>query len=162
MLAKVRKTIEKYGMLRKGEHVLVAVSGGADSVALLSVLRRLSPLYRLSLTAAHFNHGTRSSESDRDESFVRSLCGSMAIELVCGSRRSKASPRGLSMEDYLRRERYAFFDEACSRSGAGLVALGHHQGDQAETILMNILRGTGLSGLSGIPPVRDARRFGGG
>jgi len=157
MLTKVRKTIKKYGMLRKGEHVLVGVSGGADSVALLAVLHRLRPLYGLSLTVAHFNHKTRPGESDRDEAFVRNLCRSLAIELICGSHREESRTRGLSPEDFLRRKRYGFLDRARRKSGAGLVALGHHQSDQAETVLMNIIRGTGLSGLSGIPPVRDTR-----
>jgi tRNA(Ile)-lysidine synthase len=156
MLTKVRKTIKKYGMLRKREHVLVGVSGGADSVALLAVLNRLRPLYGLTLTAAHFNHRTRAAESDRDEAFVRALCKSLGIALVCGSLREGAGSRGLSMEDFLRRERYAFFEKGRRKSGADRIALGHHQNDQAETVLMNIIRGAGLSGLSGIPPVRAA------
>jgi len=156
MLTKVRKTIKKYGMLQKGDHVLVGVSGGADSVALLAALNRLRPLYRLTLTAAHFNHRTRAHESDRDEAFVRALCKSLGIALVSGSLRPGARPRGLSMEDFLRRERYAFFEKGRQESCADRVALGHHQGDQAETVLMNIIRGAGLSGLSGIPPVRNA------
>jgi tRNA(Ile)-lysidine synthase len=156
MLTKVRKTIKKYDMLRKGEHVLVGVSGGADSVALLAVLNRLRPLYGLALTAAHFNHRTRGAESDRDEAFVRALCKSLGIALVSGSLREGARPRGLSMEDFLRRERYAFFEKGRQRSGADRIALGHHQNDQAETVLMNMIRGAGLSGLAGIPPVRNA------
>jgi tRNA(Ile)-lysidine synthase len=157
MLTKVRKTINKYDMLRKREHVLVGVSGGADSVALLSVLNRLRPLYGLTLTAAHFNHRTRAAESDRDEAFVRALCKSLGIALVCGSLRKIAKPRGLSMEDFLRRERYDFFEKGRRKSGADRIALGHHQGDQAETVLMNMIRGAGLSGLAGIPPVRSAQ-----
>jgi len=156
MLTKFRETIKKYDMLRKGEHVLVGISGGADSVALLAVLNRLRPQYELTLTAAHFNHRTRAAESDRDEAFVRALCTSLGIALVCGSLREGAGSRGLSMEDFLRRERYAFFEKGRRKSGADRIALGHHQNDQAETVLMNIIRGAGLSGLSGIPPVRAA------
>ena len=154
MLTKVRKTIKKYDMLRKGDHILVGVSGGADSIALLAVLNRLSPLYGIALTAAHFNHRMRAAESDADEAFVRALCKSLGIALVCRSLEERTRPRGMSVEDFLRRHRYAFFERVRREMGANRVALGHHQGDQAETVLMNIIRGAGLAGLSGIPPVR--------
>jgi tRNA(Ile)-lysidine synthase len=156
MLTKVRKTIKKYDMLRKGDHILVGVSGGADSIALLAALNRLRRLYGLSLTAAHFNHKMRGAESDADEAFVQALCKSLGIALVCRSLKEKKRPRGMSVEDFLRRRRYAFFDLARRETNANRVALGHHQGDQAETVLMNIIRGAGLPGLSGIPPVRAA------
>jgi len=156
LLTKVRKTIKKHGMLRKGDHVLAGVSGGADSVALLAVLNRLRPLYGLALTAAHFNHRMRGAESDADEAFVRTLCRSLGIDLVCRSLEGGTRPRGMSVEDFLRRHRYSFFERTQRETGANRVALGHHQGDQAETVLMNIIRGAGLSGLSGIPPVRAA------
>jgi tRNA(Ile)-lysidine synthase len=156
MLTKVRKTIKKHDMLRKGDHVLVGVSGGADSVALLAVLNHLCPLYGIALTAAHFNHRMRGVESDADEAFVRALCKSLGIALVCRSREGVPRPRGMSVEDFLRRHRYSFFERTRRETGADRVALGHHQGDQAETVLMNIIRGAGLSGLSGIPPVRAA------
>lgn len=159
MPAKVRKTIEKHHMLRKGDHLLVGVSGGADSVALLSVLNRLRPVYGLILTASHFNHGMRAAESDRDEAFVRSLCESMGVPLLTGALKEGSCAGGLSVEDFLRRHRYAFFEKARREAGALRVALGHHQGDQAETVLMNMIRGTGLGGLSGIPPVRDGGTF---
>jgi len=146
-------------MLRKGDHVLVGLSGGADSVALLAVLNRLSPAFGISLTAAHFNHKTRASESDRDEAFVRALCKSVGVALICGSLKDTARPRGISVEDYLRRRRYGFLEKALRKAGATRIALGHHQGDQAETVLMNIIRGAGLNGLSGIPPVRNGGTF---
>jgi tRNA(Ile)-lysidine synthase len=156
MLTKVRKTIRKYDMLQKGDHILVGVSGGADSVALLAVMNRLRQLCGLVLTAAHFNHKMRGAESDADEAFVQALCKSLGIALVCRSLKERNRPRGMSIEDFLRRHRYAFFERTRRETGANRVALGHHQGDQAETVLMNIIRGTGLSGLSGIPPVRTA------
>lgn len=146
-------------MLRKGDHVLVGLSGGADSVALLAVLNRLRPACGISLTAAHFNHKTRASESDRDEAFVRALCQSVGVALICGSLKDTARPRGISVEDFLRRNRYGFLEKALRKAGATRIALGHHQGDQAETVLMNIIRGAGLNGLSGIPPVRNGGTF---
>ncbi len=156
MLTKVRKTIKKHDMLRKGDHVLVGVSGGADSVALLAVLNHLRPAWGLTLTAAHFNHKTRAAESDRDEAFVRTLCQSIGIAVVCGSLKEGTRPRGLSIEDFLRRSRYGFFEKMLRKAEANRIALGHHQGDQAETVLMNVIRGAGLAGISGMPPVRNA------
>jgi tRNA(Ile)-lysidine synthase len=156
MLIKVRKTIKKHDMLRKGDHVLVGVSGGADSVALLAVLDHLRPAWGLTLTAAHFNHKTRAAESNRDEAFVRNFCKSIGIAIVCGSLKEGMRPRGLSTEDFLRRSRYDFFEKTRQKAGADRIALGHHQGDQAETVLMNVIRGAGLAGISGIPPVRNA------
>ena len=146
-------------MLRKEDHVLVALSGGADSVALLAVLNRLRPACGISLTAAHFNHKTRDSESDRDEAFVRALCKSFGIALICGSLKHAERPKGISTEDFLRRRRYGFLEKALRKAGATRIALGHHQGDQAETVLMNVIRGAGLNGLSGIPPVRTGGTF---
>ncbi len=94
MLTKVRKTIKKYDMLRKGDHILVGVSGGADSVALLAVMNRLRRLYGLSLTAAHFNHKMRGAESDGDEAFVQALCKSLGIALVCRSLKERTRTPG--------------------------------------------------------------------
>ena len=142
-------------MLRKGDHLLVGVSGGADSVALLAVLKRLRCAWGLTLTAAHFNHKTRAFESDRDEAFVRTLCQSSGIALISGSLKGATRPRGLSVEDFLRRKRYGFLETAQRKTGADRIALGHHQGDQAETVLMNVIRGAGLAGIAGIPPVRN-------
>jgi tRNA(Ile)-lysidine synthase len=159
LLTKVRKTIRKNDMLRKGDHVLVGLSGGADSVALLAVLNRLCPACGVALTAAHFNHKTRASESDRDEAFVRTLCKSVGVDLICGSLKNAKRQRGISMEDFLRRKRYGFLEKARLKAGATRIALGHHQGDQAETVLMNVIRGAGLNGLSGIPPVRHEGTF---
>jgi len=159
MLTTVRATVETHRMLRPGDHVLAAVSGGADSVALLAVLQRIGPSWGVSLTAAHFNHGMRAAESDRDEAFVRSLCRARGIPLLSGSLGNTRRTAGLSTEDFLRRKRYAFLEAAARQAGANRIALGHHRGDQAETVLMHIIRGSGLSGLAGIPPVRDGGRF---
>jgi len=159
MLVKVRKTIRAFRMLEPGERVLVGVSGGADSVALLAALHRLGPSLGVTLSAAHFNHGTRAAESDRDESFVRRLCEASGIALLTGSMGTEKRGAGLSVEDFLRRKRYAFFESARRQAGADRIALGHHRGDQAETVLMHIIRGSGVSGLAGIPPVRDGGRI---
>lgn len=155
MLTRVQKTIRDCRMLRRGDHVLAGVSGGADSVALLTALQRLGPTFGVTLTAAHFNHGTRAGESDRDEAFVRDLCQTRGVPLLTGSLGMARRAAGFSVEDFLRRERYAFFEAASRQAGAHRIALGHHRGDQAETVLMNVIRGSGVGGLAGIPPVRD-------
>ena len=159
MLNKVRKTIENHSMLVQGDHLLVAVSGGADSVSLLQILARLADEYRLRLTVAHLNHGLRGAESQREEAFVRRLSTEMGIACTCktvdvGSlRRGK----GHSLEEIGREERYRFLDEAAERCGAGKIATGHHRDDQAETVLMHLLRGSGPEGLKGILPIRAGR-----
>lgn len=161
MLHKVRQTIQRFGMLNPGDHVIVAVSGGADSVALLQALTLLSPEYKLNVTVAHLNHGLRGDESDGEEKLVRRLSADRGIPFF--SRRvdlltlKTGRQRGHSLEEIGRQERYAFFSSLAAEVGATRIALGHHREDQAETVLMNLIRGSGLEGLKGIPPVRDGR-----
>ncbi len=161
MLHKVRRTIQRFGMLNPGDHVIVAVSGGADSVALLQALTLLSPEYKLNLTVAHLNHGLRGDESDAEEKLVRQLSEDRGIPF--SSRRvdlrtlKKGRQRRHSLEEIGRQERYEFFTSLAAEVGATRIALGHHREDQAETVLMNLIRGSGLEGLKGIPPVRDGR-----
>ncbi len=161
MLHKVRRTIERFEMLNPGDHVIVAVSGGPDSVALLQALTLLSPEYKLNLTVAHLNHGLRGRESDAEEQLARRLSEDRGFPFV--SRRvdlrtlKTGRQRRHSLEDIGRQERYAFFTSLAAEVGATRIALGHHREDQAETVLMNLIRGSGLEGLKGIPPVREKR-----
>jgi len=156
MLDKVRRTIGRYDMLTPGERLIAAVSGGSDSVALLKVLTLLAPEYRLSLVVAHLNHGLRGDEADREEDFVRRLSRSMGLPFVC-SKVDVAGlrERGKSLEEACREQRYAFLKRVAGECGAARIALGHHLRDQAETVLMNLLRGGGPGGLRGMPPVRE-------
>ncbi len=156
-MLKARNTIKKHAMLRAGDRVGVALSGGADSVALLHMLANLAPEYALELFALHLNHGIRGEESDRDEAFVRKLAGSMNIPLESEriSIPKLRQERGGSLEDLCRDERYAFFERMARRRRLDKVALGHTLSDQAETIIMRFLRGSGLEGLKGFLPVRD-------
>ena len=142
-------------MIRRGDRVFVALSGGADSVALLHILYTLRIQMGFSLHALHLNHRLRGTESRRDERFVRSLCASLDIPLTVDSApvRSLARRRGLSVEDCARRVRYAFFRRHAGAPG-DKVATAHTASDNAETVLLNLIRGTGLRGLCGIPPVR--------
>ncbi|MDO9515193.1 MAG: tRNA lysidine(34) synthetase TilS [Syntrophales bacterium] len=155
-MLKARNTIEKHAMLTPGDRVGVAVSGGADSVALLHVLANLAPEYTLELFVLHLNHGIRGEESDRDEAFVRKLAGSMGIPFTSErvSIPELRIERGGSLEDICRDERYAFFERMTQRYGLDKIALGHTLSDQAETVIMRFLRGSGLEGLKGFLPVR--------
>jgi tRNA(Ile)-lysidine synthase len=159
MLKTVRKTIEEFGLLERGEHLLVAVSGGPDSVALLQALLRLSADYRLHLTAAHLNHGLRGAEAKREEEFVSRLCAGMGITCICKTVDMHTLWRGSgrSLEEIGREERYRYLFETAERCGARKVATGHHRDDQAETVLINLIRGSGLEGLKGMRPIRDGR-----
>ena len=153
----VKDTIERNAMLAPGDRVGVAVSGGADSVALLRILANLAAEYTLELVALHLNHGIRGEESDRDEAFVKDLTGSMGIPLEIEniSIPTLRRERGGSLEDLCREERYAFFERMARRHTLNKIALGHTVNDQAETVIMRFLRGSGLEGLKGFLPVRD-------
>ncbi len=134
--------------------MLCAVSGGADSVCLLDLLRREGR--GIEVLCAHFNHGLRGAESDRDEAFVRSLCAAWDIPFRAGrgDAAAWAAARRLSVEEAARRLRYAFLERAADESGADRIATAHTASDNAETMLLNLARGTGGRGLGGIPPRR--------
>ena len=136
-------------LLSPGQKVICALSGGADSVALLWSLYLLKNEWNLSLEAAHFNHGLRGSESDSDEEFVKKLCGRYNIPLHLGGGVVQVSGRGL--EDAARRARYAFLE---SLDPNARIATAHTADDNAETVLLHLLRGSGLRGLGGITPCR--------
>lgn len=156
MLQKVRQTIAYYAMLQRGDRLIVAVSGGPDSVALMKALTMMAPEYELSLVVAHLNHGLRGAEADREEDYVRSLSHSMDLECVSGKIDIAALKEpGKSLEELCREQRYAFLKKAAVDYGANKIALGHHRQDQAETVLMNLLRGSGSEGLRGMTPVRE-------
>lgn len=152
MIEKVNYTIRKYNMLQKGDSVCCALSGGADSVALLLVLGALSSELGVTLSAVHINHMLRGSESERDEYFCRDLCKRLNVPLTVFRRNAAAFAHslGLSVETGARELRYRIFSEL----SADKIATAHNLNDNAETLLFRIARGTGLKGLIGIPPVR--------
>ncbi len=156
MLNKVRKTIRKYGMLHGGDRVLVAVSGGVDSVALLHVLLELRKEYGIELLVCHLNHGLRGEESLRDERFVGTLAGRLGLPFLTRSldAASVSGMEGEGLQEVARRLRYRFYEEVAEEEGGQSVAMGHNSDDQAETVLMRFLKGSGAAGLRGIPPVR--------
>lgn len=152
---KARQTIREYRMLQPGDTVIAAVSGGADSVALLDFLCSLWE-YQLTIRACHLNHCLRGKESDRDEELVRSMCREYGVPLDVRrvEIRPLAGKRGTSIEVTARQERYAFFKELAQTYQAK-VATAHTLSDTTETVLLNLSRGTGAAGLRGIPPVRE-------
>ena len=146
-------TIKRFSLLQPGDLVLCAVSGGPDSVALLLALKELGLEWPLSLSVLHVNHGLRGAESDRDASFVGTLCRQMEIPLHVRSHRLKVGP-GENLQDRARRVRYRFLFEIAA-AGGSVVATGHNLQDQAETLLLKLARGSGPVGLSGIFPARE-------
>lgn len=150
MLNELTGQIRRYDMIYAGDTVICAVSGGADSMALLWSMYLLREKLQIRLEAAHFNHGLRGEESDRDARFVRQFCADYGIVLHEGSGPVVAGEKGL--EAAARDARYGFLD-----SLPGKIATAHTADDNAETVLMHLIRGTGLKGLGGIAPVSGKR-----
>ena len=150
MRHKVERFIEEHKLLEPGKKVLVALSGGADSVALLVVLHRLG----YNCEAIHCNFHLRGEESNRDEQFVNHLCERLGIALhtVHFDTKGYAKEKGISIEMAAREQRYAVFEEHRKTTGAQAIAVAHHRDDSAETLLLNLIRGTGIKGLRGIQP----------
>lgn len=146
MQNKLLTFVRQQNLIRPGDRVICALSGGADSVALLFALYLLKEKLEITLEAAHFNHHLRAEESDRDEAFAKELCDRYDIPLHLGSAAVTAGKKGL--EAAARDARYAFL-----RSLPGTIATAHTADDNAETVLMHLIRGTGLKGLGGIAPV---------
>lgn len=157
MEKKVLDYIKKYSMIDRKDKILVALSGGPDSLCLLNILNNLKEELGIELYAAHLNHGLRGEEADGDEAFVKEFCNKLAIE--CYTRKVDinrvSKEKGISSEMAGREERYTFFNELKDKLKIDKIALAHNANDQAETILMRIMRGTGIEGLKGIKPVRD-------
>ena len=146
MLNKLGAFIRQYGLIQPQDRVICAVSGGADSMALLWGLYLLRERLGIVLAAAHFNHGLRGSESDRDEAFVRQFCADYNIPFYFEKKQVVAGAKGL--EAAAREARYGFFATL-----PGKIATAHTADDNAETVLLHLVRGTGLKGLGAIAPV---------
>lgn len=156
ILDQVKQFAGEYDMLRSGDRVLAAVSGGCDSVCMLHLLLALSEPMGFTVGAAHFDHELRGAESRRDAAFVAELCAKLSVPLHAGSGDVAAFARqeGLGVESAARTMRYAFLENTADAVGATRIATAHNADDNAETVLLHLVRGAGARGLGGIPPVR--------
>ncbi len=151
-----QKFIHKHLLIERGEKIIACISGGIDSIVLLDLLSKLKTRWRLELAVAHFNHQLRGKESDEDEAFVRSISKERDIAYYTESSDTEqiAEIEKLSIQETARNLRYAFFNKLCRSTGYQKIATAHNADDNAETILLNIFRGSGVHGLTGIPVYR--------
>ncbi len=159
LLHAVEQTAETYGMFQPGDSVLIGVSGGPDSVALLHILFALASGLSLRLGVAHLNHSLRQKDSDNDAEFVESLAEKLDLPCYISKKdvRKYQLENKLSPEEAARCVRYAFYNSVAIKNRFNKIALGHNENDNAELVLMYLFRGSGLSGISGMPPVRDSQ-----
>lgn len=157
LIEKFRKCIDRYLMLSSGETILIGLSGGPDSVCLLHLLWELKDELSLGLCAAYIDHGFRPSETPGEIEFCKGLCEALSVPFKVRSVdvMGYSKERGLSKQEAARFLRYEALKEIATEIGASKIALGHTADDQVETFFINILRGSGSRGLSGIPPVRE-------
>lgn len=155
LIEKMLKTISQHNLISSGDRIVVGLSGGADSVALLTALLALRDAFNLTIIACHVNHKIRSGTAERDQKFVENLCSTLGVECHVKEAQVEALAKewGLSVEEAGRRVRYDFFNEIAGETGK--IATAHHMNDNVETVLMRFMRGTGLHGLTGIPYRRD-------
>lgn len=158
ILDKVRVTIKKYNLIRKADKILIGVSGGPDSVALLLLLDSLRKELKITLHIAHLDHMLRK-DSYKDEEFVRGLGRRFKIPVTSSQINVAALAKKGSLEEIARKARFGFLFKVAKDIKAGKIALGHNLDDQAETVFMRILRGAGLCGLAGISPYRNIAGF---
>lgn len=154
---RVLLTIREHRMINSGDTIVAAVSGGPDSVCLLEILFKLRGELNIGLIVAHLNHGLRPQEDEEESRFVETLAKGLNLPYAYERAYNLAKTPGASVEEKARRVRYEFFERVLTEHDAQRVALGHNMNDQAETVLMNLLRGRGPMGLSGMPPVRENR-----
>ena len=156
MIKKVLETIKKYNLIENGDKIVLGVSGGPDSITMLDILRQLREELEFEIVVAHINHMIRE-EAIEDEKYVQEYCKKNNIE--CYIKRIDvekiANTKKIGTEEAGRKVRYEFFEEILQKTGSNKIAIAHNKNDKIETIIMHILRGSGISGLKGIEPKRD-------
>ncbi len=154
MYKKVKEYIKTWQMLSGNDKVIAGVSGGADSICLLFMLLELKEEWEFEMVAVHVNHGLRAEAADKDEEYVKKICEEQGVELFLFREdvREYAKKRGLSEEEAGREVRRSCFFQVFKEQGGSRIALAHHMNDNAETLLWNLCRGSGLKGMGGIPP----------
>lgn len=155
---KVLKTIQRYNMLQDGDKVVIGVSGGPDSMTLLNILNNLKEKLNINLYVAHINHMIRK-EADEENEYVKDFCAKINVEFFAKKVKveEEAKKQKIGTEEAGRNIRYEFFEEVAKKIGANKIATAHNSNDNAETVLMNIIRGTSVSGIKGIDKVRDGK-----
>lgn len=150
---KVLNTIQKYELIRENDKIVLGVSGGPDSIAMLNILNNLKSKMKFNIYVAHINHGIREN-AKKDKEFVKEFCEKINVECYILDTNIKmiAEKEKKGLEETGRKVRYAFFDEILEKTGSNKIAIAHNENDNAETILMNIFRGSGLTGIKGIEP----------
>ena len=149
----VLETIKKYNLIEKGDKVVLGVSGGPDSISMLNIFYELKDKLEIEIFVAHINHGLREN-AKIDEEFVRDFCKKRNIEcFVLNADVGKlAKEEKTGLEETGRKVRYEFFDEVLNKTSSNKIAIAHNMNDNAETVIMNIIRGSGLAGIKGIEP----------
>ena len=156
MKNKVIETIKKYGLIQAKDKIVLGVSGGPDSITMLDILRQIQEEFDFEIVVAHINHMIRK-EAIQDEEYVKKYCEKNSIEFFVKriDVMSVANNRKIGTEEAGRFVRYDFFDEVLKQTGSNKIAIAHNKNDKIETIIMHLLRGSGLSGLKGIEPIRE-------
>ncbi len=149
---KVIVTIRKYDLLNPGDKVICALSGGPDSVAMTSILNSLKEKLKISIVAAHLNHMLRGKESDEDEQFVKDFCKKLNVKIITEKLDIKKMSKGKNIEAVAREERYKFLEKVRLQENAQAIAVGHTSSDLVETIIFNLVKGSGIKGLRGFLP----------
>ena len=156
LIHKTITTIKKHSMLAGGEKILIGLSGGPDSVCLLHVLSHIREKFKLDLRAIYIDHGLRPGETEKEIEFCKDICERLSVQCITKSidLKSHIKTQRMNIQEAARQFRYRIYEETAHETGSDKIALGHTADDQAETLLMRLVRGSGPTGLSGIPPVR--------
>lgn len=157
MKEKVKEIIKKYNLINTGDKIVLGVSGGPDSIAMLDILRQLKSEMEFEIYVVHINHSIRGEDADEDEEYVKNYCRKYEIE--CFTKKIDVSTiartEKIGTEEAGRKVRYEYFEEILKETGSNKIAIAHNKNDNVETIIMHLLRGSGISGLKGIEPIRE-------